>query len=55
MSYLRGTGVVGTGARARNVSTAAAGGELYLAAGGGEEGRTRGLKVCPPRVLAMFG
>ena len=24
-------------------------------AGGGEEGRTRGLKLCLPRVLAMLG
>ena len=24
-------------------------------AGGGKEGRTRGLKLCPPRVLAMLG
>ena len=33
----------------------AGGGELCPVAGGGEEGRTRGLKLCPPRVLAIPG
>ena len=28
---------------------------LCPAARGGEEGRTRGLKFCPPRVLTMIG
>ena len=49
MSYLRGAGAVGTG-----VGDAAAGGELYPTAGGGEKGRSRGLKLCPPWVLAML-
>ena len=31
------------------------GGELCPVAGGGEEGRTRGLKLNPPRVLAIHG
>ena len=57
MSYLRGVGVVGTGAGARegDAAVAAAGGELCPATGGGEEGHTRGLKLCPPWVLAMLG
>ena len=33
----------------------AVGGELCPGAWGGEEGRTRGLKLCPPRVLAILG
>ena len=33
----------------------AVGGELCPATRGGEEGRTRGLKLCPPRVLAKLG
>ena len=51
--YLRGTGAVGTGAG--DTTLVVAGGELCPVAGGGEEGRTRGLKLCPPRVLAMPG
>ena len=31
------------------------GGELCPGAWGGEEGRTRGLKLCPPRVLPILG
>ena len=31
------------------------GGELCPVVGGGEERRTRGLKLYPPRVLAMPG
>ena len=53
VSYLRGAGAVGTGAG--DTAAAAARGELYPAAGGGEEGRSRGLKLCPPQVLTMFG
>ena len=53
MSYLQGAGAVGTGAG--DAEAATTGGELCLAARGGEEGRTRGLNLCPPRVLAMFG
>ena len=34
---------------------AAAGGVLYPAVGGGEEGQTQGLKLCAPQVLAMLG
>ena len=34
---------------------AAVGGALCPTTGGGEEGCTRGLKLCPPRVLAMLG
>ena len=30
-------------------------GATTTSTGGGEEGRTRGLKLCPPSVLAMFG
>ena len=33
----------------------AVGGELCPVAGGREEGRTRGLKLYPPRVLAIPG
>ena len=56
MSYLRGVGAVGTGAGVGDAAAAetTAGGELCPAAGGGEEGRTRGLKLCPPRVLAIL-
>ena len=32
----------------------AAGGVLCPVAGGGEEGCTKGLKLCTPRVLAML-
>ena len=53
MLYLRGTGAIGTGAG--DTAVAVAGGELCLVAGGGEEGLTRGLKLCPPWVLAMLG
>ena len=53
MSYLRGVEAVGTGAS--DATTVAAKGVLWAAVGGGEKGRTRGLKLCPPRVLAMFG
>ena len=48
MSYLRGVGAVGTGAGVGDATTAAVGGELCPAVGGGEEGRTQGLKLCPP-------
>ena len=51
--YLRGTGAVGTGAG--DTTSVVVGGELCPVAGGGEEGRTRGLKLYPPRVLAMPG
>ena len=34
---------------------AAAGGVLCPVAGGGEEGRTQGLKLCTQRVVAMLG
>ena len=34
-------------------ATAEAGPGLNLPAGGGEELRTRGLKLCPPRVFTM--
>ena len=49
--YLRGTGAAGTGAR--DMTLVVVGGKLCLVAGGGEEGRTRGLKLYPPRVLAI--
>ena len=55
MSYLRGAGAVGIRAGARDAAAVAVGGELYPLAGGGEERRTRGLKLCPPWVLAMLG
>ena len=58
MSYLLGSGAVGTGAGTGDAvaaAAAAAGGELCPLAGGREEGRTRGLKLGPPRVLAMLG
>ena len=51
--YLRGTRAVGTGAG--DTALVVVGGELCPVAGGGEEGRTRGLKMYPPRVLAMPG
>ena len=41
--------------RVGGTTLVAVGGELCLVAGGGEEGRTRGLKLCPPRVLAIPG
>ena len=40
---------------AGGMALVAVGGELCPVAGGGEEGRTRGLKPCPPRVLAILG
>ena len=55
MSYLRGAGAVGTGAGAGDVTSDATGGELCPTVRGGEEGRTRGLKMSPPWVLAMLG
>ena len=55
MSYLRGVGPVGTGAGAGDAIAAAVGGELCSTARSGEEGRTRGLKLFPPRVMAMLG
>ena len=45
----------GGGAGAGDIATALARGELCSMAGGGEEVRTRGLKLCPPWVLAMLG
>ena len=51
--YLRGTGAVGMGAG--DTTLVVVKGELCPVAGGGEEGRTRGLKLYPPRVLAMPG
>ena len=51
--YLRDIGAVGMGAG--DTSLVVVGGELCPVAGGGEEGRTRGLKLYPPRVLAMTG
>ena len=51
--YLRGTGAVGTGAG--DTTLVVVGGELCPVAGGGEEGRTRGLKLYPPRVLPLPG
>ena len=53
VSYLRGAGAVGI--RAGDTEAAATGGELCSTAGGGEEVSTRGLKLCPPWVLAMLG
>ena len=53
MLYLRGAGAIGTGVG--DTTLAVARGELCPAIGGGEEGPTRGLKLCPPRVLAMLG
>ena len=53
MLYLRGTGAAGTGAG--DTTLVEVGGELCPVAGGGEEGRTRGLKLYPPRVLAIPG
>ena len=38
-----------------DAAEAVLGGFLYPAAGGGKEGHTRGLKLFPPRVLAMLG
>ena len=37
-----------------DAARAAAGGVLCPTTGGGKEGCTRGLKLCPPRVLAML-
>ena len=51
--YLRGIGVAGTGAG--HTTLVVVGGELSPVAGGGKEGRTRGLKLYPPRVLAIPG
>ena len=53
MLYLRGAGAVGT--RVGDATLAVARGELYPSVGDREEGRTRGLKLCPPQVLAMLG
>ena len=44
MLYLQGTGAGGIGAG--DAVVVVVGGELYLVAGGGEEGCTRGLKLC---------
>ena len=75
VSYLRGAGAVGTGARAGDAEKAAIAGRdwsevdglavgavatggptagLTAPAGGGEERRTRGLKLCLSQVRAMF-
>ena len=51
--YLRGTGAVGTGEG--DTTLAVVGEELCPVAGGGEEGRTRALKLYPPWVLTMPG
>ena len=40
---------------AGDTTSVVVGGELYPVAGGGEEGGTRGLKLYPPRVLAIHG
>ena len=53
MLYLRGTGAVGMGAE--DTALVVVGGELCPVAAGGEEGRTRSLKLYPPQVLAMPG
>ena len=53
MLYLRG--IEATGIGAGDTTLVVVGGELCLVAGGGEEGRTRGLKLYPPRVLAILG
>ena len=55
MSYLRGAGAIGIGAGEGDAAVATIRGDLCPAAGGGEEGSTRGLKLCPPRVLALLG
>ena len=47
------TAAAATGAEAGGA--AAAGPGLELLAGGGEERRTLGLKVCPPLVFTMVG
>ena len=44
-----------TGMGALGMALVAVGGELCPVAGGGEEGRTKGLKLCSPRVLAIPG
>ena len=51
--YLRGTGAAETGAG--DTTLVVVGGELCQVAGGGEEGRTRGLKLYPPWVLSIPG
>ena len=51
--FLRGIGAAGT--RVGDMTLVVVGGELCLVAGGGEEGRTRGLKLYPPWVLAIPG
>ena len=51
MLSLRCTEEVGMGAG--DTTLVVVGGELCLVAGGGEERHTRGLKLYPPRVLAM--
>ena len=40
---------------ASGMALVAAGREHCQGAWGGEEGRTRGVKLCPPRVLAIPG
>ena len=50
---VRCTGAVGMGAW--DTTLVVVGGELCPVEGGGEERRTRGLKLYPPRVLAMLG
>ena len=52
MLYLRGTRVGGTGVG--DAAMATVGGKLCPAAEEGEERSTRGLKLCPPWVLAML-
>ena len=51
--YLRGTGAVGMGVG--DTASVVVGGEFYPVAGGGVEGCTPGLKLYPPRVLAIPG
>ena len=68
VAYLRGAGAGAIGTLEATTVAAAAGiaGALWLAVaaavgaaavavGGGEEWSTRGLKLCPPRVLTMPG
>ena len=51
--WLAAAAVVGGGAT--TAATAVSGSGLDPPIGGGEEWRTRGLKLCPPRVLTMPG
>ena len=46
---------MGAAAAAASAVAVGSGLELDLPAGGGEERRTRGLKLCPPRVFTMPG